>query len=180
MDNSDREICDAVSDSYTTLGLNAKALIYIDSRIARMKTMSGNQDRTQNDYSNWDFYHGLKSAILYKEEKYLHLYKLILGYKKFGGNKDLYLVKLTYVESLYYSKYFKPLLYKFVYALSLIIPLMISVRILFNNQYTTSFFYYAIIGFLIAILVFYLYFKNTLRWAILKAFRLYISLFIRE
>ena len=103
-DDEDKDMCDAVSCSYLNLDQHKEALFYIDERVASMKTISGKNDRIQNDYSNWNFYYSMKARILLERKTFFSMYKFTLEYKKFGGSNVEYLSTLDMIESLYYDR----------------------------------------------------------------------------
>lgn len=177
---ADREICDDVSHSYLRLGQHDQALIYLEARIDFMKSSLGKEDRMHDRNANWDNYCGMKGQILFERNEYLKLYKLRLIYKYYGGNEEIQLVQLFYLDSIYYEKYFKPGLYRFVYFLSIIIPCMILYRIAFPNALNSSIYYYAGIFLGILIIVLYLYSAHILKKIILQIFRVFVQTFIND
>jgi len=172
----DRAICDAISTSYVRIGCHDEAMLYIDARIRSMKTPSGSKDRTSNHYENWDWYYSMKTNILFEEKKRMEQYGLTLEYKEYGGNKDLYLSILKLIEDEYYLKCIRPIAYKFSYGLSILVPFMVILNILFKTKLTTSIYYYLVICVGVLLLVLYLYYETVIKKISLFLFRLFVSI----
>lgn len=131
--DSSFRICDAVAGSYFFSKRYRESLKIVNKRIDFLLSEKGKSDFERNDYFNFNYYFGLKSAI-YRNLGYNILsYKTLLEYKKRDGKREQVLNFIPEMEQIIYEHIFNPLYsiyFPVVYSLIILIYHFFHLKVL--------------------------------------------------